>query len=118
MTVVAERNSGGRPAVASRRRRHARWFTSADKLMLGLMIGVPSLVVAIFVVLPAIESIVLSFTDWTGIGLDSIQFIGLHNYVEIFTNYPAFWPAVLHNLIWLVFFVLIPTPFGILLAYL
>ncbi|HWC79962.1 MAG TPA: sugar ABC transporter permease [Pseudonocardiaceae bacterium] len=102
----------------SRRRRHVRRFGTTDKLVLALMVGLPSLVVAVFVLLPALGSVLLSFTDWDGIGVNTIKFIGIQNYVEIFTNYPAFWPAVEHNLIWLGFFVLIPTPFGILLAYL
>lgn len=39
------------------------------------------------------------------------------NYTQIFTNYPPFWPAVRHNVIWLLFTALLPTPFGIFLAY-
>ena len=61
----------------------------------------------------------LSFTKWDGIGgFDSIQWIGLGNYKTMFTVSPTFWPALEHNFIWLAFFVLLPTPFGIFLAYL
>ncbi len=40
------------------------------------------------------------------------------NYEQIFTIYPDFWPAVRNNVIWLVFFLLVPTTFALLLAYL
>ena len=54
--------------------------------------------------LPAIASVVLSFARWTGVGgLDTIQWIGTENYVNVFTNYPPFKPALTHNVIWLVF---------------
>jgi multiple sugar transport system permease protein/raffinose/stachyose/melibiose transport system permease protein len=36
----------------------------------------------------------------------------------VFTNYPPFWPAVAHNVIWLAFLALIATPLGVLLAVL
>src|SRR5437588_7498750 len=119
MTAVATTTQpDSRPAQQPCRRRRTRRFSTTDKLVLALMVGLPSLVLLFFVVVPTIASVVLSLTNWDGIGLDTIHFIGAQNYIQIFTNYPAFWPAVEHNLIWLAFFVLIPTPFGILLAYL
>jgi multiple sugar transport system permease protein/raffinose/stachyose/melibiose transport system permease protein len=92
-------------------------LSSRDKLVLTLMVGIPTLAHLFFVWVPTIASVVLSFTSWNGIGLDSIKFVGLRNYQQLLTNYPAFWPALEHNFIWLGFFLLIPTPFGILLAY-
>jgi len=80
------------------------------------MIGVPTVVSVALVWLPALASVALSFTSWDGIGLDQIEWVGLRNYEQIFTIYPPFWPALAHNVIWLVFFVLIPTPLGLLLA--
>ena len=44
--------------------------------------------------------------------------VGLKNYEVLFTQYPLFWPAVLHNVIWLLFLVFIATPIGIFLAVL
>ena len=104
------------PRRAGKRSAH-RW-TRRDKLVLGLMIGVPTLISVALVWVPALSSVVLSFTRWDGIGLDSIQWIGLRNYREIFTIYPPFYPALLHNLIWLLFFLLVPTPIGLFLAVL
>jgi ABC-type sugar transport system permease subunit len=82
------------------------------------MIGVPTLISVALVWVPALSSVALSFTRWDGIGLDSIKWIGLRNYREIFTIYPPFYPALWHNLIWLLFFLLIPTPIGLFLAVL
>ena len=62
----------------------------------------------------ALVSIVLSFTDWQGIG--PLHFVGLQEYTYLFTSYPLFWPALSHNLLWLLFFVCFATPMGILLA--
>jgi multiple sugar transport system permease protein len=72
-----------------------------------------------FVWFPALASIGLSFTSWDGIGgVSTIKWVGFQNYHQIFTIYPPFGPALRHNVIWLVFFTLIPTTFGIFLAVL
>jgi multiple sugar transport system permease protein len=63
--------------------------------------------------------VLLSFSSWDGIGdLSTIKWVGFRNYIDIFTAYPRFWPAVQHNLIWLVFLLVLPTSFGLLLAVL
>jgi multiple sugar transport system permease protein len=104
------------PAGAATRRRR-RLLTRRDKLVLALMVGIPALVHVGLVWVPAVSSIALSFARWDGIGgLDTIQWIGTLNYKQIFTIYPPFWPAVQHNIIWLVFFVIVPTTFGLFLA--
>ena len=113
-TPPADATAAERPA----RRRPARRWTRGDRLVLGLMIGIPTVVSVSLVWLPALASVGLSFTRWDGIGLDTIQSVGLRNYREIFTIYPPFYPALWHNLIWLVFFILVPTPIGLLLAVL
>jgi len=107
------------PDVPKRKgKRSAHRWTRRDKLVLALMIGVPTLISVALVWVPALSSVALSFTRWDGIGLDSIQWIGLRNYREIFTIYPPFYPALWHNLIWLLFFLLVPTPIGLFLAVL
>ena len=83
------------------------------------MVAIPLLFVLLLIWLPALASVLLGFTRWEGIGgLDTIEWIGLTNYKNIFTIYPPFWPALQHNLIWLVFLFLLPTPFGMFLAVL
>jgi multiple sugar transport system permease protein len=88
-----------------------------ERILLTLMVGVPALLVLWLVWLPALGSVALSFAKWNGFGgLDTIEWVGLQNYKDITTNYPPFWPAIQHNLIWLGFLVLFPTVLGILLA--
>lgn len=101
------------------RRRKVRRLTGRDKLTVGLMIGVPSLVVFGLIWLPAIASVGLSFTRWNGIGaLQGSDFIGGENYTNVTTNYPPFWPAIQNNLIWLAVMFFIATPIGMFLAVL
>ena len=46
-----------------------------------------------------------------------IEWVGWQNYHDITTIYPPFWPAVRHNLIWLLFLAVFPTLLGVLLAF-
>jgi len=106
-------------AAAPRRRKGSRNFSPRDRNILLVMAGIPTLLHVGLVWLPAMLSIVLSFTRWNGIGgLGTIEPVGLENYSQITTNYPPFWPAVQHNLIWLAVFLLIASPLGLLLAVL
>ncbi len=90
-----------------------------DLVVLTVMVAVPALLVLWLVWLPALASIALSFDKWNGFGgLDTIEWVGLQNYQNIFTIYPPFYPALQHNLIWLAFLFLVPTVLGIFLAVL
>jgi ABC-type sugar transport system permease subunit len=100
-------------------RRRAVRLSLSDRIVLTLMVCIPVAIVTFFIWFPAVSSIVLSFSNWDGIGgIRSIHFIGTTNYHQIATIYPPFWPAFRHNLYWLVFLSAIATPFGLLLAYL
>lgn len=104
---------------AAIQRKRLSLLTRQDKVVLALMLGIPTFVHLMLVWLPAIASIGLSFTRWNGVGgLSTIQFIGLKNYSDIATIYPPFWPALVHNVIWLATLIFIATPFGMLLAVL
>lgn len=92
-------------------------LSKGDRLFQTAAIGLPVLALLVFVWLPALASVGLSFTTWDGIHLSDIHWTGTENYQQIFTNYPPFWPAVRHNVVWLLFTALLPTPFGIFLAY-
>lgn len=88
-----------------------------DRAVVITMIAVPTIFVVALVWLPALASVTLSFADWSGIGdLSTIEWIGGDNYKNVATNYPPFWPALGHNLIWLAFLFLIPTVLGVALA--
>lgn len=82
--------------------------------MLGALLGIPVLLDIFIIWGPALASIGLSFTSWDGIG--DITWVGTENYENLVDNYPAFWPAVRHNLLWTAFLGLVATPFGLLLA--
>ena len=89
-----------------------------DKIVLALMVGIPAFVHIFLIWVPTLASILLSFTSWNGVGLDKIKWIGLKNYQDLISAYPPFWPAVSHNLLWLVVFLGIATPLGMLMAVL
>jgi multiple sugar transport system permease protein len=111
--IAARVGSGG-----ARRRRRAVRLSGTDRVTVAVMVGVPLLVVGGLIWFPTIASILLSFTNWDGIGgITNAHWIGTQNYREIATIYPPFWPAVKHNLIWLGFLTVVATPFGLLLAY-
>ncbi|SPF03319.1 carbohydrate ABC transporter permease [Streptomyces sp. MA5143a] len=95
---------------------HKRLLTRRDRLTLGVMAGLPTILHVALVWVTALASILLAFTTWDGIGFDSIKWVGLHNFEELFTNNPQFWPAVEHNIVWFVVLILIPTPMGLFLA--
>jgi len=103
----------------SRKGRKVQRLTRSDKIAVAVMVAIPTIIVVGFVWLPAIMSVLLSFTRWDGIGgISTIEFHGLQNYRDILTNYPPFQPAIRHNLIWLVFFFTVPTLLGVFLAVL
>jgi multiple sugar transport system permease protein len=102
----------------ARRGARAVRLSTADRIAIGVMLGVPTLVVGAFIWFPTIASILLSFTNWDGIGgVSTAHWVGTQNYREIGTIYPPFWPAVEHNAIWLAFLTFVATPFGLFLAY-
>jgi len=102
--------------------------------VLTLLIGIPLLVDLAFIWFPALASVLLSFTQWTGVGSVHMKscdafptapgipkpgcLFGVQNYNQALHIYPAFWPAVRHNGIWLGVFLLIATPLGMLFAVL
>jgi ABC-type sugar transport system permease subunit len=108
----------GAATAPPRKRKKLRRLTRRDKLVLSVMVGIPTLIEALLVWLPAAGSIALSFTKWDGIDLSGIKSNGVQNYKYIFTDYPQFWPAVEHNILWLVFLSVIATPLGLLFAVL
>ena len=110
----------GAGVVASGPRKHRySILTRRDKIVLFLMVGIPAALTIIFIWLPTLASILLSFTDYQGIGgITAANFVGLKNYQFLFGGYVLFWPAVAHNLMWLLFFVFIASPIGIFFAVL
>jgi multiple sugar transport system permease protein/raffinose/stachyose/melibiose transport system permease protein len=112
----AREPGGGR--IRRTRGGRVRRLAGRDKVVLALMVGIPTLIELILVWLPTLMSVGLSFTSWNGLDLADIRPAGTGNYQYITQDYPPFWPAVQHNLLWLLFLALIATPLGLLLAVL
>lgn len=109
----------GRGAPPALKGRRGRRLGPADRLTVVVFVVVPSAMVLGLIWLPAISSVFLSFTDWNGIGaFTSDNIIGITNYQNVFTNYPPFWPAIQHNVIWLAVMFLVAAPLGMFLAVL
>jgi multiple sugar transport system permease protein len=102
MAVLSTIGTAGRPTAERGRRGDARaaWAFLAPSLA-GM---------TIFLIGPVIASLVLSFFSWSLLG--GHRFIGLENYVHLFTIDPAF-PTVLGNTL---IFTLVYTPLNLLLA--
>lgn len=84
------------------------------KLTLVAMLAVPTILLAIFVIYPLINMIVLSFQKWDGNSVDKI-WVGFKNYYRLFTNSPVSWRALLNNGMYL-FFGLAIIPLQILIS--
>jgi len=94
-------------------------LSPVDRVVVSLMVGIPTLLVLWLVVVPAVGSVLLSFTNWDGIGpISSAKVVGLQNYKDVLTIYPPFVPALQHNLIWLAVTFFLATPIGVFLAVL
>ncbi|MET7372003.1 carbohydrate ABC transporter permease [Micromonospora arida] len=101
------------------RRRRLRLLSRTDRVVITLMVLIPLLLVTGFVWLPAAATVLLSGTNWDGIGpLNEIEFVGARNYSDVVNIYPPFVPAVQHNLLWLAALFVVATPFGMFLAVL
>ena len=107
------------PKPRRARNQKVRKLTRTDLIVVSVMVAVPTLLVLVLVWFPAVATVALSFTNWNGIGaLSSIKVIGTENYVNVATNYPPFWPALQHNLLWLAVLFVVATPLGMFLAVL
>ncbi len=76
----------------------------------------PALIIyAVFALYPIVNALILSFYDWDGIS-ENRNFVGLNNYVQIFTQDPVFWTAFRNSIIWVVLSLIGPTLLGLALA--
>ena len=98
------------------RNRRVHRLTRRDKITIAVMVGIPTLVELLLVWLPTVLSVLLSFTKWNGLELGNIRGNGLANYHYVFSESPDFWPAIWHNVLWLLVLSFVATPLGLLLA--
>ncbi len=117
---ASSEGKAGVAALGPNPRRRLSLLTRRDKVVLALMVGIPLLLDLALIWGPTIVSFLLSFTNWNGIGVISARnVVGLQNYEDLFDGtYLFFWPAVMHNLLWLAFLMFVATPLGIFMAVL
>ena len=106
------------PAAPRRRSRGSHQLSRGDKGVLAVMVGIPTLIQLVLIWIPMVLSIILSFTYWNALSLSNIRPAGWANYSFVLKVYPPFYPAIAHNVIWLLFLAVIGTPLGLFLAVL
>ncbi len=88
-----------------------------QRRILGVIFLLPSLLMlCVFLFYPVVNSIIMSLTNWSGFTSD-YEFVGLKNYVRVFTKMPEYWSAMLVNLKFAVISTLLQTIMGFFLAY-
>jgi multiple sugar transport system permease protein len=80
------------------------------------MVGIPLIIDLCLIWGPAVATVWLSTTNAQSVA--PIHSVGGENYTILRTIDPDFWPAVRHNVIWLLEFTIIATPIGVALAVL
>jgi raffinose/stachyose/melibiose transport system permease protein len=74
----------------------------------------PLLIYGIAVLLPIVQSLVLSLFEWNGIG--SMTFVGIENYVKMFTADDIFWKALLNSVGYLIICLVLQLGLGLFVA--
>lgn len=100
-----------RPGVIAAPRSRLR-----DRRVTGWLFMLPLVVINLFVVLiPSALSVGYSFTDWSGISTKA-AFVGLDNYAALLGD-PEFGNGLLHNVLWTLFFLVVPMAMGLFGAF-
>ena len=92
MQIPVGRDAAVGAATLARRTRKRRETFSAVLFLLPNLTGF-----LLFIMIPLIASLVLSFTDWSLV--TSPNFVGLHNYQHMLTGDPAFWQVFENTLV-------------------
>jgi multiple sugar transport system permease protein len=104
-------------APLPRRRRHR--LKGRDRAVLVTMVGVPAFLHITLVWIPAILTVILSFTEWDNLApLGDIRAVGFQNYWFIFTVFEADLFSALFNNFVLIIWLTICSAIGMLFAYL
>lgn len=81
----------------------------------GLLFVLPAFLYhAVVVIIPSVKTVYLSFFDWNGIS--EPEFIGLQNYIEMFTADDVLPLAFKNTMVWTLLFVTIPVVLAIFVA--
>jgi multiple sugar transport system permease protein len=96
--------------TTDRRRRGGRGQLSRARSRAGFMLSLPALLlVTVFVLIPTVQAVYYSFTNWDGTAAD---FLGLSNYKSGLVTGPGVHRILLNNLV-----LILSVPIGILLEY-
>ena len=80
---------------------------SRRKQLIAVLFVLPALIIhASIVTIPSLSTVYMSFFEWNGLG--NAAFIGLDNFIELFTKDNVFWVAVTNNLKWALIFITVP----------
>jgi raffinose/stachyose/melibiose transport system permease protein len=101
--VAARPLPAGRPLKARLRRMRA-WLFMLPLIVVNLLV----------IAVPSIEAVYYSFTNWTGYG--KAKFIGFANFKAMLTS-NEFWQACFHNVLWTIFFLIVPMAMGLAGAF-
>jgi raffinose/stachyose/melibiose transport system permease protein len=98
------------PRSPRRRKRTSRLGVAAPYLL-------PALILYVwFLVYPMLDAVRLSFFEWSGFRTEEPAWVGLDNYVRLFSDDAVFWTAFRNSVIWVVLSLIIPTLIALLLA--
>ncbi len=104
--------SAAHPATVStiRRRNNRPWLRALPYL------APAALLYAVFLIYPMLDSVRISFYSWTGYATEAARFVGVQNYIRLFTVDTVFWTAFTNSLIWVVLSLAVPMMLSLLLA--
>lgn len=89
-----------------------------QRKILGYFFLLPIVVMlTVFMFYPIVKSVIMSFTNWSGM-TDDWEWVGLNNYIRIFTNMPEYWRAMKVNVIYALIATAVQLTLGFLLAVL
>ena len=102
----------GAPSEKSKRKRKWTRYRLMRYYVVPWIFLIPILGLHAFVVvIPAMQGVYYSFTDWSGIG--DAEFIGLRNFEEMFFEDQSYLDALSRNVQWMLFFITVPFVFAL-----
>ena len=76
------------------------------------------LVYTLLIMYPMIQALGLSFTDWKGISFENLQFVGLKNYIDVFSDkqiVTAIWNTIIYAIAVPIFVTILAIPLSVAL---
>ena len=111
---VAE-SRGAMPDLQAGAGHAARRWRLGDDAAAWLFLAPASVIFAVVLVYPLVYSGWLSLFDWDGVAPTRL-WVGLGNYVDLFTSNRVFWVALQNNILWSLLSLFVPTGIGLALA--